>query len=237
MQCFNSDCSNDAEPGTRYCPECRAKNEEYQKKVQLERIATIEKVWNGGDAKWIDIRPPKKYHGAIWNTIAAVLQKQIMPFVDGTDDLLTFVGCPGAGKTWAAWATAGVFLVNHAETYFYNHNYHGNHFFTNWYVINEAARDSRLFGEEGEGNREWLDRLAAAELLVIDEFATARPYEAEFMGVMRIIHHRFDNGLPTILITTKSEQQISEIIGEAMVSRINSGVMVRMQGRDRRLRK
>jgi DNA replication protein DnaC len=211
-------------------------NEEYQKKLPLERIATIEKVWSGEEMKWNNLRPPKKYYGAVWDSLSPALQKQIVPFVNGVADLLTFIGCPGAGKTWAAWATVGVFLVNHTETYFFNHDFYSNHFFTNWYSINEAARDSRLFGEEGEGNRGWLNRMAAAELLVIDEFATARPYEAEFMSVMRVIHHRFDNSKPTILITTKSEQELTEILGEAMVSRINSGIVIRMQGRDRRLR-
>ena len=110
MNCYSSGCANDAEPGTTFCPDCRVKNEEQQKKARLERIATIEKVWNGGNATWDDIRPPKRYHGAIWNTLSATLQKQIMPFVDGTADLLTFVGCPGAGKTWAVWAATSVFL-------------------------------------------------------------------------------------------------------------------------------
>ena len=142
---------------------------------------------------------------------------------------------PGAGKTWTAWAATGVFLMDHNETYYHNHDYHGNHFFTNWYAINQAARDSRVFGDTGEANREWVNRLAVCELLVIDEFATARPYEAEFMGVMSVIHSRFDNGSPTILITTKSDQESWASVGEAMVSRINSGIVVRMQGRDRRL--
>jgi DNA replication protein DnaC len=235
MYCTGSGCRNDAEPGSRFCAKCQLKNEEQKKKAHLERIATIEEVWNGGNAKWDDIQPPRRYHGAIWNTLSATLQKQIMPFVDGTADLLTFVGCPGAGKTWAAWAATSVFLVDHNETYYHNHNRLGNHFFTNWYAINEAARDSRLFGDTGDVNREWLNRLAAAELLVIDEFATARPYEAEYMSVMAVIHSRFDNGRPTILITTKSERELTESLGEAMVSRINSGIVVRMLGRDRRL--
>ena len=148
MQRCSEDCANAAEPGTKFCSECRVKKEECQKKLRLERIATIENAWNGGTRKWIDIRPPKRYYGATWNTLSATLQKQIMPFVDGAADLLTFVGCPGAGKTWAAWAATSVFLVDHNDTYYRNHDYHGNHFFTNWYAINEAARDSRLFGEK-----------------------------------------------------------------------------------------
>jgi hypothetical protein len=235
MSCNSNDCPNDAEPGSRFCAACRTKYEERQKQAQLERITRIETVWNGGDAHWNSIRPPKRYHGAVWDSLSPGLQKQIMPFVDGDAEFLTFAGCPGAGKTWAAWATTGVFLVNHTDTYFHNHDYQGNHFFTNWYALNEAARNSRLFGEEGEDNRAWLNRLAIAELLIIDEFATARPYEAEFMSVMSVIHSRFDNCRPTMLITTKSEQELTELLGEATVSRINSSVVVRMQGRDRRI--
>jgi DNA replication protein DnaC len=80
-----------------------------------------------------------------------------------------------------------------------------------------------------------LNKLARAELVVIDEFATARPYEAEFMGVMGVIHSRFDNGRSMILITTRSEQELLASVGEAMASRINSGIVIKMQGRDRRL--
>jgi len=50
------------------------------------------------------------------------------------------------------------------------------------------------------GNRRSLDRLAAAQLLVIDEVTTAHLYEAEFMSAMRVIHRRLDNRMPTILI-------------------------------------
>lgn len=235
MRCNSDDCSQEAVPGSRLCAACQLKNEEKKKQAQLERIANIEKVWRGENVKWNDLQPPKKYHGAIWSTLSSAVQNQITPFIAGDTDLLTFIGCPGVGKTWAAWATAGVFLVNHTETYFCNHDYQGNHFFTNWYSLNEAARNSRLFDEEGKDNRVWLNRLTIAELLIIDEFATARPYEAEFMSVMSVIHSRFDNCRPTMLITTKSEQELTELLGEATVSRINSGVVVRMQGKDRRI--
>jgi hypothetical protein len=43
------------------------------------------------------------------------------------------------------------------------------------------------------------------------------PFTSSETAKSRIIQHRFDNGLPTILITTKNERQISELIGEAMV--------------------
>ena len=122
MHCNGDDCSQEAVPGSRFCAECQLKNEERKKQAQLERIATIEKVWRGETVKWNDLQPPKKYHGATWSTLSPAVQNQITPFIAGDADLLTFIGCPGAGKTWAAWATVGVFLVNHAETYFYNHN-------------------------------------------------------------------------------------------------------------------
>ena len=116
MHCNGDDCSQEAVPGSRFCATCQLKNEERKKQAQLERIATIEKVWRGETVKWNDLQPPKKYHGATWSTLSPAVQNQIMPFIAGDADLLTFIGCPGAGKTWAAWATVGVFLVNHTET-------------------------------------------------------------------------------------------------------------------------
>ena len=56
------------------------------------------------------------------------------------------------------------------------------------------------------------------------------------MAVLGIIAHRFQDDRRTILTTTKSEAELIEFVGGAMVSRINSGIVVRMQGQDRRLR-
>ena len=230
-ECHGSCCSKPVVPGTQFCPECQKEYDNSLKEMHQRRIATLEKAWNGEAADWKDISPPKKYYGAMWNTLSSPLQRQIRPFIDGDMDLLTFIGCPGAGKTWAAWATVGVFLVDHDQ---YRDSQCRKHIYTNWYILNEAARDSRLFGETGEMNREFLNKLKVCELLVIDEFATAKPYEAEFMAVMAVIHSSFDNCQPTILITTKSEPELVATLGEAMVSRINSGIVVKMLGKDKR---
>ena len=216
------DCNKVEVPNSyTICPACR-------KKRRDDRKALIKKAWSGEQTKWDNIRPPKRFWDATWDTLTATLQQQIMPLIDGNMDLLTFSGPAGAGKSWAAWATVSAFLVDHA-------GWDGPNYI-NWYDLNEIARDSRLYGNTGEANRDCLNKLAKCDLLVIDEFATAKPYEAEFMSVMSVIHARFDNCRPTILITTKNDAEMVASVGEAMVSRINSGIIIKMQGRDRRLR-
>ena len=54
------------------------------------------------------------------------------------------------------------------------------------------------------------------------------------MTVLGIISHRFSQDRQTILTTTKSEAELTELVGGAMVSRINSGTVIKMQGKDRR---
>lgn len=215
--CYKVEVSSDG----AICPACRQRHRNDRKEL-------IRRTWNGERTKWEQVRPPRRFWGALWDTLTAALQRQIMPFIDCDADLLTLAGPAGAGKSWSAWATVSAFLVDHL-------GWNGPQYI-NWFDLNAVARDSRLFGDTGEACRDYLGKLATCELLVIDEFATARPYEAEFMAVMSVIHSRFDNCRPTILITTKSEIELTAILGEATVSRINSGIVVKMQGRDKRIK-
>jgi hypothetical protein len=60
-------------------------------------------------------------------------------------------------------------------------------------------------------------------------------HEDARMTVLGIISHRFQDDRRTILTTTKSEAELTELVGGAVVSRINSGTVIKMQGKDRRL--
>jgi hypothetical protein len=55
------------------------------------------------------------------------------------------------------------------------------------------------------------------------------------MTVLGIVSYRLQDDRRTILTTTKSEAELIELVGGAMVSRINSGTTIKMQGKDRRL--
>jgi DNA replication protein DnaC len=78
-------------------------------------------------------------------------------------------------------------------------------------------------------------KLEYRDLLLVDEFGVARLHEDARMVVLGIISHRFSEDRRTILTTTKSEAELTELVGGAMVSRTNSGIVVKMQGKDRRL--
>ena len=156
------------------CPECKKDRRAWRKEA-------FKKTWNGEPypayppqwqkAKPIPLSPTKKFYGATWQTLSEVQQRQIMPFVEGDMELLTFAGPAGAGKTWAAWATTFAVMIDHPVARFIT-----------WFELDQWAKDSRLYGDCGEDARWNLERLKDCDLLVIDEFATAKPWDCRVYG-------------------------------------------------------
>ena len=198
-----------------------------QEQQRVVNLRLIREIWNGRTTDQRISGPPKRFWGAVWDTIPGALQQKLIPFITGEVDLLALMGPAGTGKSWTAWAIISMHLVRHTHM-------SGARYIT-WFDLNEKVRDSRLYGDLGDDSREYMQRLTTCELLLIDEFATARPYEAEFMSVMRVIHSRFDSRRQTVLITTRSEPELIALIGEAIVSRMRAGLIITMAGRDKRL--
>ena len=223
-------CRKDFSSEGDSCPAC-------WEKVRAERRSArkelIKKVWAGEPCRThtdrgvleVRIRPPEMFYGATWETINGSLQEQIKPFVRGYAGMLTLVGPAGTGKTWTAWGTTFATIIDHANCHF-----------VDWYDLNRWAMDSRLYGDSGDAGREILYALECCDLLVIDEFAVTKLHEAEHTSVLGIISHRVNHKRRTLLATTKNEAEIVECVGEAMLSRINGGIVIKMQGKDRRLR-
>ena len=167
--------------------------------------------------------PPLASNGATWATLDTSLQERLLPFVRGDASVLTMTGPTGVGKTWAAWAT---FAAMTGCT---------SRYFVNWYDLNGLIIDSGRFGGGDIEALSILHRLESCDLLVIDMFADTRLYYADRPIVVEIVRRRLKYNRPLLLTTLGNEPKLVASVGKAMVSRINnSGIVVRMFGRDKR---
>ena len=71
--------------------------------------------------------------------------------------------------------------------------------------------------------------------LILDDFGTRRPSDAFMDFIYQIIDYRWSNNLCTIVTTNLTSKGIRDKFGDAVLSRIGSGVVIKFEGNDRRL--
>jgi len=74
-------------------------------------------------------------------------------------------------------------------------------------------------------------------LLVVDDFGSSKPSEAFHRFIYGIIDYRWANRskLGTVLTTNRNADEINEMWGTSVLSRLKSGVVKRFEGEDRRI--
>lgn len=152
--------------------------------------------------------------------------KAIHDFVANPRGYLVLAGKNGNGKTFAARA---IFSYFHRG---YDCNVPDN-FFWNQATLN--ARWLSDFNEWGDTSY-LLDELLRAPLLVLDDIGTRKPSDAFMDFLYCIADHRFEHrkNVGTIITTNLSTKAMREMMGDAFVSRVSSGINVRHDGPDRR---
>jgi len=68
-----------------------------------------------------------------------------------------------------------------------------------------------------------LDKLRTVDLLILDEVGVQFGTETEKILFYQIINGRYENVLPTILISNLDEKRLSEYIGERCIDRLREG--------------
>jgi DNA replication protein DnaC len=106
------------------------------------------------------------------------------------------------------------------------------------FFINQADLNERWLAEKMEGNAlELGTRLKQTKLLVLDDLGTKKPTDAFGDFLYSIIDYRWNNRetLGTIITTNMNGQITREKFGDAILSRIASGIRLRFEGEDRRV--
>ena len=168
----------------------------------------------------------------------------------GGDNILTLSGRSGCGKTYFALSLLKEFYRSERPPLFVTAA-DGGRVNTNvcWYrsgifVSSDMLCDylgNRLAMSRGVGKHSAIGMFGRADLLVIDEVGRAQcQTQTEMRAVFSIIERRINEGLPTVLTTNYSTDEMERNFGAALMSRLHAdgNIVVEMTGiRDMRSKK
>lgn len=154
--------------------------------------------------------------------------EKIMTFAKNPKGFLLLAGANGTGKSFVAQA------IYEAHSTFKLPYYDMDEAF----YINQADLNERwLYSKQDNSSLELSSRLKQTKLLVLDDFGTKTPSEAFGDFLYAIIDYRWNhrNQLGTIITTNMTGKITRERFGDAILSRIASGMQIRFDGEDRRI--
>lgn len=143
-------------------------------------------------------------------------------FCQNFSGFLLLAGRSGSGKSYASSACVQEYLKSGESCRFVN--------VADLYI-------SWLSGRRNGGNDiELIDRFADVQLLVLDDLGTRTPTEGFVDFIYLLLNKRINNReCGTIISTNMTGIEMSEKVGEAIVSRIVSGIVIKFPNKDKRV--
>ncbi|MFI9154536.1 ATP-binding protein [Streptomyces sp. NPDC053367] len=134
---------------------------------------------------------------------------------------LLLLGSTGVGKTHQAY---GVLRYLAAADVF-----------TSWATTSAADMYAALRPRHGVDSETEFRKYAHAQLLMIDDLGAAKPSEWTEEINFRLVNHRYENRLPTIITSNVLPKELTERVGERVASRlVGMSDRVVLRGEDRR---
>lgn len=195
---------------------CKCKKEHLKKKAQQEKVQqkqdNLKRLFNNSlmDEKF------KKETFENWDiskgdkNLKAIAEKYCSRFVDAKRNGLGFIiyGPPGNGKTYTTNCIANNLLSREYPVICVSINS----------LLERIKKTYNTFGKEGEDTI--LSGLANADLLVLDDLGTEQYSNWTISKIYNIIDSRYRNGLPIIITTNYSIEELKDKYGERTVDRI-----------------
>jgi len=184
------------------CPVCDAElkaEQEQEEKAEKERM-----YYNRLSCSGIS----KRFINCTFDNYKPVSEKAIKEA--GTS--LVLCGRPGTGKTHLANAMA-ISLINQKTPVTYTTSFK--------MMARIKATYSKHDAKESESCA--IDALTKVGMLIIDEVGVQFGSEAEKVLFYQIINGRYDNVLPTVLISNLTARELEQFIGERCFDRLKEG--------------
>lgn len=134
---------------------------------------------------------------------------------------LTLLGPTGTGKTFEAYGAINALGFSGVRV--------------RWQMSTAADIYARMRPRHGVDSEEEFEKFAHAPLLVIDDLGAAKSSEWVEEVNYRLINHRYENVMPTLITSNVPVEQLKEQMGERVAGRLREMSQAAMlQGPDRR---
>lgn len=138
-----------------------------------------------------------------------------------TGPSLLLLGGTGSGKTFQAYGAIRAIAASGAQC--------------GWQVLTAADCYARLRSRHGVDSETEFERIADSRLLVVDDLGTARSTEWTEEINYRLVNHRYEHRLPTLITSNLLPRDLASTLGDRVASRLAEMTQrVVLTGNDRR---
>lgn len=197
------------------CPKCRqVDHAQYQREKSIENANIPRRFINATVNGYKPHTPSQKTAKAIVSDYVVNLKNNLE-----SGQGLTLWGSVGTGKTHLAVAILLAAQERGLSVHFDSEDGIFDHFKAEW--------------GEPEKEMQFLTKLQKVRFLVIDDLGIRRPSDYVSDRYEAIINTRYANGLPTIITTNRTPEQLSEVY-ERQMSRLSENITMEVLGPDMR---
>ena len=196
--------------------------------VEKARHQRLLAAWENAEAEtsYEFLLPPKRHRQAGWGKLGTACREQLQPIVDGQCSQLAIVGPVGTGKTFTVWGLIQALQIRNRWS---DARWHIR--YVRWFDLVQLSRQASSYGDKGEAP-EMFARFRGCDALIIEDFGSSPLRDIEYIGL--VIDQRYDRSQLTVITTNLSRDQLVEGVGSPLVGRLFSGVVMEVNGPDRR---